>query len=216
MADDDDLTANEVKEHDWIALVDYGIGNLRSVEKALLAAGAQVCLTSSPDIIRSAAKIVLPGVGAFKDGMLGLQKYDLVPTLQKAYQQGKPFLGICLGMQLFFEASQEAPGMNGLSFLPGKVKRFTDPSLKIPHTGWNQVVPARDNPILTGLPTKSYAYFNHGYYCHPDVPGDILGETDYGIHFASVVGKDNLFGVQFHPEKSQHVGLQILRNFVEL
>lgn len=207
---------HEQPKNGLIALIDYGIGNLRSVEKALLSVGAQVCLTSSPDVIQSAAKIVLPGVGAFKDGMLGLQKYELVSTLVNAYQQRKPFLGICLGMQLFFQTSEEAPGMYGLSFLQGKVRRFTDTTLKIPHTGWNQITPTQDNDLLSGLPSKSYAYFNHGFYCQPDHSGDILAQTDYGINFASVVGKNNLYGVQFHPEKSQHIGLQILRNFVEL
>jgi glutamine amidotransferase len=199
-----------------IALVDYGIGNLRSVEKALLSVGANVRLTSSAEEIQSADKIVLPGVGAFGDGILGLRKHALISPLTNAYEQGKPFLGICLGMQLFFESSDEAPRVKGLGFLQGSVRRFTDPSLKIPQTGWNQIAPVRDSPLLRELPPGSYAYFNHGYYCQPDHASDILAQTDYGVNFACAVGKNNLFGVQFHPEKSQSVGIQILRNFVEL
>jgi glutamine amidotransferase len=213
---DNILFRSENRERSLIALVDYGIGNLRSVEKALISVGAQVRLTSSAQDIRSASKIVLPGVGAFRDGMLGLEKYELISSLVEAYQQGKPFLGICLGMQLFFENSDEAPDMKGLGFLQGSVRRFNDSSLKIPHTGWNQINPTQDNPLLHGLPIGSYAYFNHGFYCQPADDQDCLATTEYGANFASVVGRNNLFGVQFHPEKSQHVGLQILQNFTEL
>lgn len=213
---DNFLSSYEHRNRGLIALVDYGIGNLRSVEKALISVGAQVCLTSSAQDIRSASKIVLPGVGAFRDGMLGLEKYELISSLVEAYQQGKPFLGICLGMQLFFENSDEAPDMKGLGFLQGCVRRFNDTSLKIPHTGWNQINPTQDNPLLKGLPIGSYAYFNHGFFCQPADDQDCLATTEYGAIFASVVGRNNLYGMQFHPEKSQHVGLQILQNFTEL
>lgn len=213
---ENNLSGNEKPNQDLIVLVDYGIGNLRSVEKALLSVGARVQLTSSAEDIRSATKIVLPGVGAFGDGMLGLLKYDLVPALVDAFHQGKPILGICLGMQLFFETSDEAPQTKGLGFLKGSVKRFSDESLKIPHTGWNQINPTQKNSLLSNLPPDSYAYFNHGYYCQPADDQDTLATTEYGVNFASVIGKNNLYGVQFHPEKSQHIGLQILHNFVEL
>jgi imidazole glycerol-phosphate synthase subunit HisH len=197
-----------------IALVDYGIGNLRSVQKALLAVGAEVSLTSDPQEVRRAEKIILPGVGAFGDGMLGLKAGGLVEVLEEAQSREKPLLGICLGMQLLFEASDEAPTQTGLGFLPGQVRRFSGGGLKVPHTGWNQLHPVGATPLLDGLEDGSYAYFNHGYYCEPRDPNDILALTDYGLRYASVVGQGRLFGVQFHPEKSQAVGLQILRNFV--
>lgn len=199
-----------------IALIDYGIGNLRSVEKALAAVGARVVLTSSTQDILAAQKIVLPGVGAFGDGIAGLRQRGQIPVLLQAVRRGTPLLGICLGMQLLFESSEEAPQVNGLGILPGQVRRFTDPGLKNPQTGWNQIKPLHNTPLLKGLPPGSYAYFNHGYYCYPSLESDWLASTAYGVDFASVAGRGNLFGVQFHPEKSQQVGLQILKNFVEL
>jgi glutamine amidotransferase len=199
-----------------IALIDYGIGNLRSVEKALLAVGAEVRLTSDPQDLLSAEKIILPGVGAFGDGMRGLVSRGMVEALQDAWRQEKPLLGICLGMQLLFDGSEESPDTPGLGFLPGQVRRFSEMGLKVPHTGWNQLHPTRAYPLFRDLEAGCYAYFNHGYYCEPQDAGDILATTDYGLRYASVVGRERLSGVQFHPEKSQAVGLQILRNFVEL
>jgi glutamine amidotransferase len=199
-----------------IALVDYGIGNLRSVQKALLAVGAEVSLTSDPQEIRRAEKIILPGVGAFGDGILGLKAGGFVEVLEEARSREKLLLGICLGMHLLFEASDEAPTQSGLGFMTGQVKRFSGEGLKVPHTGWNQLHPVGDAPFLDGLPDSCYAYFNHGYYCEPEDPGDVLAVSDYGLRYASVVSHGRLFGVQFHPEKSQAVGLQILRNFVEM
>ncbi len=206
-----------------ILLVDYGIGNLRSVQKALEAAGGDVVVGSTPAAVAAAEKILLPGVGAFGDGMEGLHARGLVAPLQEAAQRGVPLLGICLGMQLLFEGSEEAPGVPGLGLLPGEVRRFPDglrddagSRLKIPHTGWNQIWPQRDHPLLHGLVAGAYAYFNHAYYCAPANPADVLAETDYGLRYASVVGRGALLGVQFHPEKSQAVGLQILRKFVGL
>jgi glutamine amidotransferase len=202
-----------------IALIDYGIGNLRSVEKALQAVGAEVHLTSDPQALLQATKIILPGVGAFGDGMRGLEERRLAQAIQQACQNGACLLGICLGMQLLFESSQEAPGISGLGLLPGQVRRFDQPGLKTPQTGWNQLLPARpgEQPslLLAGLAPGSYAYFNHAYYCDPDLEEDWLAATVYGRRYASVVGRGRLYGVQFHPEKSQAVGLQILRNFVE-
>jgi glutamine amidotransferase len=198
-----------------IALVDYGIGNLRSVQKALSAVGVEVVLTDIPDQILSADKVVLPGVGAFGDGMTGLKERNLVGVLESIFSQGTPMLGICLGMQILFKTSSERGEHSGLGFLPGRVRAFEDPGLKVPQIGWNQVLPQKDNPLLKGLPAGSYAYFNHGYYCAAANQSDVLATTDYGLDYASVVGRGNLYGVQFHPEKSQAVGLQILRNFVE-
>jgi len=205
-----------------IVLVDYGIGNLRSVYKALQAVGADVLLSSRPGDIRRAEKLILPGVGAFGDGMAGLQARGLIAPLQQAVQAGRPLLGICLGMQLLFRSSDEAPGVPGLGWLDGRVRRFPPPErtptgrrLKVPHTGWNRIFPLRSTPLLAGLPAEAYAYFNHAYYCQPAVPETALASTTHGLTFASVVGRKGLYGVQFHPEKSQTVGLHILKNFVE-
>ena len=198
-----------------IALVDYGIGNLRSVEKALAAVGADVRLNADPAQILAADKVVLPGVGAFGDGMTGLQTRGLIRALETIVTRETPLLGICLGMQLLFEGSDELGDFAGLGFLSGRVRRFPASNLKVPQTGWNQLLPARESLLLRGLAPGSYAYFNHSYYCDPTDKEDILAHTAYGIHYTSVVGRGQLYGVQFHPEKSQAVGLQILHNFVE-
>jgi glutamine amidotransferase len=198
-----------------IALIDYGIGNLRSVEKALETVGADVHLTEEPDQILAADKVVLPGVGAFGDGMAGLRARGLVEVLATIVERETPLLGICVGMQLLFEASDELGEHEGLGFLPGRVSRFPDTGLKIPQTGWNQLLNESDNPLLQDIPPGSYAYFNHSYYCDAAEPTDVLANTEYGIHYASVVGRGRLYGVQFHPEKSQMVGLAMLSNFVE-
>lgn len=199
-----------------IALVDYGLGNLRSVQKALEAVGGEVRLTSQPEEILAADQVVLPGVGAFGDGMAGLKARGLVSALRKVLERGVPFLGICLGMQLLFESSDELGQHSGLGVLPGQVRRFPARGLKIPQTGWNQLVIQREVPLLRGLKSGDYAYFNHGYYCEAADSTHVLAYTEYGLRYASVVGRGRLMGVQFHPEKSQAVGLQILRNFVEL
>lgn len=201
-----------------IALVDYGIGNLRSVFKAVAAAGGDVFLTESADEILSAHKVILPGVGAFGDGMAGLRQRGLVEVVHEVARRGTPLLGICVGMQLMFEVGEEMGLHPGLGLLPGRVVRFSEaemPGLKIPQTGWNELLPAQENSLLSGLPPHSYAYFNHSYYCAVQDPGHVLVWTDYGLRYASIVGRDNITGVQFHPEKSQSVGLTILRNFVE-
>ncbi len=198
-----------------IALVDYGIGNLRSVEKALEAVGAVVRLTSDPGVIRQASQVVLPGVGAFGDGMSGLRDRSLDGVILEIVTRGTPLLGICLGMQLLFESSTELGDHPGLGILPGAVLKFTEMGLKIPQTGWNQLDIQQPGPLLQGIRSGDYAYFNHSYFCKPTHSADILANTEYGACYASVVGRGNIFGVQFHPEKSQAVGLQILRNFVE-
>jgi glutamine amidotransferase len=198
-----------------IALIDYGIGNLRSVEKALAAVRADVRLTDDAEKILAAEKVVLPGVGAFGDGMAGLRKRGLINVLSTIVARETPLLGICVGMQLLFETSSELGEHAGLGLLPGSVRRFPDTGLKIPQTGWNQLHTEKVSPLLQGLPPGSYAYFNHSYYCDAGTAADVLASTQYGVRYASVVGRGRLYGVQFHPEKSQSVGLTMLRNFVE-
>jgi glutamine amidotransferase len=198
-----------------IALIDYGIGNLRSVEKAFESLGAEVLITSDVHTILGAERVVLPGVGAFGDGMQGLQAIGLVEPLKDLVARRTPVLGICLGMQLLFEESEEHGRTSGLGLLPGKVRRFESSALKVPQTGWNLLIKERQSDLLQGLANDAYAYFNHSYYCDA-ASEDMLASADYGVRFAAVVGRDNLYGVQFHPEKSQQVGLKILQNFLEL
>lgn len=202
-----------------IALVDYGIGNLRSVQKALEHVGARVQLTEDATVIRAASKIVLPGVGAFGDGMQGLHARGLAEVVQDVAARGTPLLGICVGMQVLFEVGEERGEHAGLGLLPGRVRRFPAPGssasdLKVPQTGWNQVQPCVESPLFPGLARGAYAYFNHSYYCAAR-PEDTLAVTDYGGLYPSVVGRGRVYGIQFHPEKSQHVGLLLLKNFVE-
>lgn len=198
-----------------IALIDYGIGNLRSVAKALGAVDAEVHLTSCPADVLAADKVVLPGVGAFGDGMARLVQMGLDSAILALARRGTPILGICLGMQLLFEQSKEMGTHSGLGLLKGSVLRFSSSNLKIPQTGWNQVHLRQPSVLLQGLEDGSYAYFNHSYYCQPAEPACTVAQTEYGIRYTSVVGWENIYGVQFHPEKSQSVGLLILRNFVE-
>lgn len=187
-----------------IAIIDYQMGNLRSVEKAFLKVGGRAIVTSDKNKISKADKIVLPGVGAFGDGLRELKKLRLLDVIKKSIAAGKPFFGICLGMQLLFEESEEAKGVAGLGILEGDVKRFRlKPPLKVPHMGWNQ------------LDNGAYVYFVHSYYCVPKDKSIVSAKTEYGIEFASMVTKDNICGCQFHPEKSQDVGLKILEDFVK-
>jgi len=202
-----------------IALIDYGIGNLRSVQKALEHVGAEVQLTENPAVIVAADKVVLPGVGAFGDGMKGLRARGLVDVVREVATRGTPLLGICVGMQVLFEVGEERGEHEGLGILPGRVRQFQISdfgfqNLKIPQTGWNQIEPQKDSPLFAGLPRGAYAYFNHGYYCAAR-PEDTLATTDYGGLYPSVVGRGRVYGIQFHPEKSQRVGLLLLKNFVE-
>lgn len=200
-----------------ITLIDAGTGNLRSVLKALESLGAQVTLTDKPEIVRQADKLVLPGVGAFGDFMKGLRSRHLEPAILEMHTKGYPLLGICVGMQAFFDRGLEMGEHAGLGLLPGQVQRFEGTeSLKIPHTGWNQLWPLRETPLLKDIKSGDYAYFNHSYYCAPEKLRDVILYTDYGIQFASAVQRDNLYGVQFHPEKSQQVGLQVLANFLQI
>jgi len=195
-----------------IALMDYGVGNLRSVNKALQAAGAEVVQTDNPKLILSASKVVLPGVGAFKDGMQGLKNRDLIPILQVIVERQTPLLGICLGMQLFFENSSEQGDTIGLGFLKGRVEKFASDSLKVPHTGWNQILLSQNSPLFFDIESGGYVYFNHSYYCIPANSEDVIAQTEYGQIYASAIQKGGLYGVQFHPEKSHRIGIQILKN----
>ena len=199
-----------------IAIVDYGIGNLRSVEKALLRVGAEARVTADPAMLDAARGIVLPGVGAFGDGMARLRARQLVDPVLHQVEKGKPLLGICLGMQLLFKESDEMGLHRGLGLLPGRVVRFPEGELKVPHIGWNQLwqgSPCPEMALLEGIPRGAHAYFVHSYYAAPGESGDVLAKTDYGFEFASVVGRGRIFGAQFHPEKSQDVGLRLLGNF---
>jgi len=197
-----------------LALVDFGAGNLRSVEKTLGAVGAEVQVTADPEVVLAADRVVLPGVGAFADGRRALEERGVLEALRRVAERGTPLLGICLGMQLLFERGEEHGDCEGLGLLPGAVRRFHGP-LKVPHTGWNRVRATRRSPLLEGLPDGAYAYFNHSFYCDAASDDDVLARTAYGLAYPSVVERGRLYGVQFHPEKSQRVGLTIMRNFVE-
>lgn len=199
-----------------IGIIDYGMGNIHSVQKALENMGAKTLITNSPQGLARCDKAVLPGVGAFDDAVLELKRRGLISALGDYVSGKKIFLGICLGMQLLFETSQEGR-LKGLGVLKGSVRRFEKKrSGKIPHMGWNQMKVASRCPLLEGVADNSYVYFCHSYYPQPKEKAVVAASTDYGINFASVVWKDNIFGVQFHPEKSQATGLKILRNFVKL
>jgi glutamine amidotransferase len=231
-----------------IALIDYGISNLRSVQKAFEHLDTEVTLVDTPDRLAQAERLILPGVGAFPAGMKGLQARGLIEPIKQAVRDGKPVIGICLGMQLLFEASDEMGETQGLGLLPGRVTKIkmqeagstmreethsslvthhsslvsaespcgTRHVLKIPHIGWNQLDVVRDHPLVRDLVSGSYAYFVHSYAVYPEDHDIVLATTDYGGPFASIVGRGNVCGLQFHPEKSQAVGLQLLENFLEM
>lgn len=201
-----------------IAIVDYQMGNLRSVEKALEHVGAQPEITSDPSRILSADKIILPGVGAFCDAIRELQNRQLVEPLRECIASGKPFLGICLGLQLLFEKSYENGEYEGMGVLKGNVVRFNLPhEFKVPHIGWNRVHPQQaDVPLMHELSADPYMYFVHSYYVAPADPSVVWLTSDYGGPFCAAIRRDNLFATQFHPEKSQKEGLQLLKNFAEL
>ncbi len=200
-----------------VALVDYGMGNLRSVEKALTRVGAGVRIVTGPDEVRAAGKLVLPGVGAFGDCLKNLARQNLIEPVREFIGSGKPFLGICLGMQGLFESSDEAPGVAGLGVLAGTVPRLAVNGLKVPHMGWNRLrIARRDCPLLAGIEDGSFVYFVHSYYCAPKDAGVVCATTDYGVEFCSMLWAGNVYATQFHPEKSQAVGLKLLENFVKL
>jgi imidazole glycerol-phosphate synthase subunit HisH len=200
-----------------VILVDAGTGNLHSVYNALEKAGSQPVLTRDPKVVRRGGRIVLPGVGAFGRFMTGLQELGLLEALQEVVQRGDPLLGICVGMQAFFDLSEEMGRFNGLGYLAGRVIHFPVlPGFKVPHTGWNQLTRNKDSALLNGLTDGVFAYFNHSYYCAPSAVEDVLAFTSHGISYASMVQRQNIYGVQFHPEKSQKVGLKILENFINI
>ncbi len=196
-----------------IAIVDYGMGNLRSVEKGFARVGAEAIVTSDEKDIEKARAIVLPGVGAFRDCMANLKNLKLLDPILKAIEQGKPYLGICLGLQILFTESEEFGHSEGLGIVKGVVKRFPPSDLKIPHMGWNTIRYVRRPPIMASIDDGSFFYFVHSYYVSPDDSTVIATTTDYGITFTSMIWKDNIFATQFHPEKSQRLGLKILENF---
>jgi glutamine amidotransferase len=199
-----------------IAIIDYGMGNLQSVQKAFTQLGAAAEIISDAKKINDASHVVLPGVGAFCDAINGLEQAGFIESLIKSIQAGKPFLGICLGLQMLFTESNEGGRYFGLNIIPGKVDRFLD-TVKVPQIGWNQIKQTKpENPLLTGVPNNAYVYFVHSYYVIPDNQNVVATTTEYEITFTSMIWKDNLFATQFHPEKSQKIGLRILANFAKL
>jgi glutamine amidotransferase len=205
---------NRMKE---VILIDAGTGNLRSVQKALETVGANVERTDNPQKVYSGKHVVLPGVGAFGDFMTGLRSRGLADAVKEIARRGVPLFGICVGMQALFDVGEEMGEHAGLGLLAGKVVRFAESlSVKIPHTGWNQVEVNKETPLLKGISAGAYVYFNHSYYCQAWNSSDVIGITDYGLKYACAVQRENVLGVQFHPEKSQAVGLRILKNFLEI
>lgn len=198
-----------------IAIIDYGMGNLRSVQKGFEKVGYQAEIVQDPDIVSQAEKVVLPGVGAFRDAMQNLRETGMVGAINEVVAAGKPFLGICLGLQLMFTTSEEGGIYEGLNIFPGRV-RLLPPGLKVPHMGWNQIELQKPCPILKDIPDGSAFYFVHSYYVDPENPEVKTTLTDYGIKFTSIASRGNIFGIQFHPEKSSVLGLRILKNFGEL
>ena len=202
-----------------IAIIDYGMGNLRSVQKGFERMGHEAMVTSDAKAIQNASKIVLPGVGAFPDCMRNLEQYGLIDAVRKSISSGKPFLGICLGLQLLFTESEEFGISKGLDIINGRVIRFKGPAfagLKVPHMGWNSISIKRRAPALQDVPDNSHVYFVHSFHVVPEDKGVIATTTPYGTEFVSSIWKENIFAVQFHPEKSQTLGLSILKRFGEL
>lgn len=200
-----------------IAIIDYDAGNLRSVEKALLSLGEEVLVTRDRTELLAADKVILPGVGNFGDAMEKLKAYDLVRVIHELAERGKPFLGICLGLQLLFERSDEAPGVEGLGILKGEILRIPDKEgLKVPHIGWNSLHLQNEGRLFRDLPEGSYVYFVHSYYLKAENPQIVKATTEYGVTIDASVEQGNIFACQFHPEKSSRVGLRILENFAKL
>ncbi len=200
-----------------IAIIDYGMGNLRSVQKALEAVGHEATVVSDPDQIHRASRVILPGVGAFADAIAELRRTGLGEAFREAVKAGKPCLGVCLGLQLLFDVSEEDGEHQGLGLIPGRVVRFDhEPGLKIPHMGWNTLRARRPSPLLEGLEAVPSVYFVHSYHARPADPADVVAESDHPRPFAAMVGRENLMATQFHPEKSQRVGLAMYANFARL
>ncbi|MDO4288663.1 MAG: imidazole glycerol phosphate synthase subunit HisH [Eubacterium sp.] len=201
-----------------IAIIDYDVGNLKNVHTALKDIGLDSVITRDPKTVDSAEAIILPGVGAFKDAMDHLEKYDLITCLDKNVKAGKPLLGICLGMQVLFDQSHEDGLWQGLGYIPGEVVRFSNPNLKIPHMGWNNLVLNQpEHPLLVGIGSQDYVYFVHSYYAIPkDFDKTVVAYADYSVKVPGIVTRDNVIGMQFHPEKSGAVGTRLLMNFKEM
>lgn len=200
-----------------IAIIDYDAGNLKSVEKALIHLGENPVVSRDPAVILKADKVILPGVGSFKEAMERLKEYKLVDVIHEVVKMQKPFLGICLGLQLIFESSEESPGVEGLGILKGKIVRIPDyEDLKIPHIGWNSLKFPNKGRLFAGLEEESYVYFVHSYYLRAEEPEIVVASTWYGTDIHASVEKGNVFACQFHPEKSSDTGLQILKNFAGL
>jgi imidazole glycerol-phosphate synthase subunit HisH len=196
-----------------ITIIDYGVGNLRSVEKAFAAVGIKTQISNNFEVLQDAEALVLPGVGAFGDAMVCLKTTGFDKLILAAAKIGKPILGICLGFQLLFEESEEFGIHKGLGLLPGRVVRFSDNDLRVPHVGWNQVHQCDTHPLLSYIPDKTYFYFVHSFYVKTTLVSDVIASTSYGISFSAIAGRNNVVGAQFHPEKSQQAGLTLLKNF---
>lgn len=200
-----------------IAIIDYDAGNLKSVEKALVSLGQEVVVSREPDVLLSADKVILPGVGSFGDAMDNLNKFGLVDVIKKIAESGKPLLGICLGLQLLFERSDETPGVAGLSILGGEILRIPpQEGLKIPHMGWNSLKINPKSKLFAGISDDSYVYFVHSYYLKASDEAVVAASTEYSTHIHAAVESGNIYACQFHPEKSSDIGLKILKNFAEL
>lgn len=198
-----------------IAIIDYDAGNIKSVEKALIFLGEQAVITRDHNTLLNADGVILPGVGAFGDAMEKLQSYGLVDVIHQYVATGKPFLGICLGLQLLFDSSEESPGVEGLHLLDGKIVKIpAESGVKVPHIGWNDLSYPNQGTLFQGVLEHSYVYFVHSYYLKASDESIVMATTEYGTHIHASVEKDNIFGCQFHPEKSSETGMQILRNFI--
>ncbi len=197
-------------------IIDYGMGNLRSVERALAACGDTAVISADPDAVRRAQRLILPGVGAFGDAMVNLRRTGLDKAVVEAVSAGKPLLGLCLGLQLLFSESEEFGRHSGLDLIPGRVRRLQEPKLHVPHVGWNQIEGMKPDPLLSQISEGAYFYFVHSYYVETAREADTLCWTEYGRRFCSVARRGNVWGAQFHPEKSQSAGRQLLRNFLAL
>ena len=198
-----------------VAIVDYGVGNLRSVEKAFAAAGHTATVTGAQNELREAKRLVLPGVGAFAACMDALRAHDLVDLVIERVEEGTPLLGVCVGMQMLFDESEEFGRTNGLRLVRGRVRRFNG-DLIVPQVGWNRIHQRQAHPLFSGVEDDSFCYFVHSFFCEPEDNEVVVGSTEYGVNYASVIAQGNLCGVQFHPEKSQTVGLRMLANFARL
>ena len=200
-----------------IAIIDYDAGNIMSVKKAMEYLGEEAVITRDESILLSASKVILPGVGAFGDAMEKINRYGLGPVIKRIVEKGTPFLGICLGLQLMFDESEEAPGVKGLSLLPGKIVRFdAGGNLKVPQIGWNSLKFPKESRLFEGIKEDSYVYFVHSYYLKAENREDVAATSDYGVIYDAAVESGNIMACQFHPEKSSEVGLKILKNFVEM